>query len=61
MAGKGGFPSPEEVSFMLMDREKGLAVPLDSLSEEEWESLRSDILFNVSRGISQLYLSREDA
>lgn len=58
MADKSSFPSPDEVSFMLMDRKKGTAIPLDSLPEEEWKRLRSDILFHVGRGISQLYLGK---
>lgn len=42
------------MSFMLMDRENGEAVPVDSLPQEEWERLRGRILWNVGRGIAEM-------
>ncbi len=59
MAAKGCFPSPEEVSFLLMDRKKGTAIPLDDLPEKDWKRLRGDILLYIGRGISQCYLGRK--
>lgn len=51
---KGGFPPPEEVSFMLLDREKGEAVPVDSLPLAQWERLRGRILWNISRQLAEM-------
>lgn len=59
MEEKENFPSPEEVSFFLMDRKKGNAVPIDGLPEKEWKKLRGEILFHIGKGLSQLYLSRK--
>lgn len=50
---KKGTPSlPEDASFILLDREKKEAVPVDSLSAEEWEHLRSRILWTISRRLT---------
>ncbi len=51
---KGVFPTPEEVSFMLLDREKGEAVPVDSLPLAQWERLRGRILWNISRQLAEM-------
>lgn len=61
---EGGEPvakqnEPEEVSFMLMDRENGVAVPVDSLPQEEWLRLRGRILWTVSKGIAEM-MAREE-
>lgn len=55
MKKRGEIPSPEKVSFMLMDSEKGTAVPIDRIPREEWLRLRAQIMWSVGRGISELY------
>ncbi|MCI8442503.1 MAG: hypothetical protein HFG27_08225 [Provencibacterium sp.] len=59
MTEKDPFPSPEEVSFYLMNRRQRTAIPIDCLPETEWKKLRGEILLNIGRGLSRLYLERK--
>lgn len=42
---------PWEVSFLLMDRQSGATMPIESLPPEEWQRLRGEILKNLVSGM----------